>query len=71
MVEQPNSFAVHRGVRETLAPPSDQRLHVHLPTSSRAGVGAITSRRLSLREVWERQAFARGMTVRELKRRLA
>ncbi|NDC64091.1 MAG: hypothetical protein EBZ59_08945 [Planctomycetia bacterium] len=57
------------GRREHLLPPASGRLARDPQTFHRAGVGAITSRRVPLREWWEREAFAKGVSVAELKRR--
>lgn len=62
-------FTTSRGERLPLAAPARGRLHIHLPTSSRAGVGVITSRRQTAREFWELAAFRAGCTVEEAKRR--
>ena len=62
-------FVTSHGERLPLPPPAPGRLHVHLPNSSRVGVGVITSRRHTAREFWELAAFRAGCTVEEAKRR--
>lgn len=69
MEQMDATFVNARGERLPLAPPSPGRVHVHLPASSRAGIGCITSRRQSPREFWELAAFRAGCTVEEAKRR--
>jgi hypothetical protein len=69
MHETEATFATRCGIRLPLAPVIPGRLHVHLPASSRAGVGVITSRRQSAREFWELAAFRAGCTIEEAKRR--
>lgn len=63
------TFVNARGQRLPLAPPAPGRVHVHLPATSRAGIGVITSRRQTVREFWELAAFRAGCTVEEAKRR--
>jgi hypothetical protein len=44
------------------------RVEIHLPSSSRAGIGCITSRESGV-GFWELKAFELGCTVEEAKRR--
>lgn len=65
----PANFAVSKGERVQLEPPAPGRIHIHLPSSSRVGIGCTTSRRCDMRAFWELAAFRLGCTVDEAKRR--
>lgn len=43
--------------REAIAPAGESAHHVHVPTSSRVGIGAITSRRTEPLTFWQRLAI--------------
>jgi len=62
-------FVTSHGERLPLPAPAPGRVRIHLPNSSRAGVGVITSRVATEREFWELAAFRAGCTVEEAKRR--
>ena len=63
--------AVRGGERLPMVPPSLRGgiAVIHVPSSSRVGIGCITSRRTPELDFWQVAAFKAGCTVEEVKRR--
>ena len=63
--------AVRGGERIPMVPPSLRGgiAVIHVSTSSRVGIGCITSKRTPELDFWEVAAFKAGCTVEEVKRR--
>jgi hypothetical protein len=59
------------GERIPMVPPSLRGgiAVIHVPSSSRVGIGCITSRRTPELDFWELAALKAGCTVEEVKRR--
>ncbi|NBW12508.1 MAG: hypothetical protein EBR82_31200 [Caulobacteraceae bacterium] len=73
MSSEPSSFRHGAHGREALAKPGEGGNHIHHTPSRRVGLGCITSRkeRTAPATVEERIAFELGITVAEVRRRLA
>ena len=63
--------AVRGGERLPMVPPSLRGgiAVIHVPSSSRVGIGCITSRRTPELDFWEVAALKAGCTVEEAKKR--